>query len=216
MIKNSKWLSLLSLSMSFFTCYSQASLAKGYLIITCEQKFAKSFEGVKRTFWILPEDSISNTNPIFSPVFFSGYFQNDIDSCRRGRSIDPYFSASTKDNYLDTPQKEALDLLQAIVFTGRKKVQTIMKTWASGNQEQTTIYATSVSGSFCCSKFNYTGQKRSGYNGLLYIPYSQIAADDKFWDGEKGKIVMHIDFSRCDLSYNVLYNIFPEWRKYGK
>ena len=216
MTKNNKWLLLICFSIAFFTCYSQDSFMRRYVIITCEQKFSKGFEGIKRTFWIISADSILNTATNFAPLLLSGYFKNDIDSCCTGKEIDPYFSSPTKDNYLDTAQKKALDVLQTIVFTGRKKIQTTIKKWSSGNQEQTTIYGTSVLGSFCFSKFNYTGQKRSGYTGLLYIPYSRIEADNKFWNASKGKIIMNLDFSKCDFNYNILYNTFPEWKKYGK
>ena len=215
MTKN-KFLLLICFSITSFACYSQDSSMKRYVVITCEQKFSKGFEGIKRTFWIVPEDSILDTATNFSPLLLSGYFRNDVDSCCKGKEIDPYFSSPTKDNYLDTAQKKALDVLQTIVFEGRKKIQTTIKKWSSGNQEQTTIYGTSVLGSFCFSKFNYTGQKRSGYTGLLYIPHSRIEADNKFWSASKGKIIMNLDFCKCDFNYNILYNTFPEWKKYGK
>lgn len=216
MIKNKKWLLLLCFSITFFKCHSQGSSVKNYVIITFEQVYAKSFEGIKRTFWIVPADSIFGIETKFFPLLLSGYFKNDIDSCCMNKEIDPYFSSPTKENYLDTAQEKALDILQTIVFTKRKKIQTIIKKWSLGNQEQITIYATSVLGSFCFSKFSFTGQKRSGYSDLLYIPYSQIEGDNKFWETSKSKLIMNFDFSKYNFNYNILYNIFPEWRKYGK
>ena len=216
MTKNRKLLLLGCFLLGLFTCYSQPSSLKRYIVITCEKKNSKSFEGIKRTFWIVPEDSVQNKAINFFPLLLSGYFKNDIESSCSGKEIDPYISSSSKDNYLDAMQQRALDVLQKIVFTGRKQVQTITKKWSSGNEEQTTIYATSVRGSFCSSKFNYTGQKRSGYFGLLFIPYSGIESDNKFWNTLKAKYITSLDFSTQDLNYNILYNTFPEWKKYGK
>ena len=216
MIKNKKWLLLFCFSIAVFKCYSQNSSVKSYVIITCEQKFAKGFEGIKRTFWIAPEDSIFNTGTKFFPLLLSGYFKSDLDSCCMGKEIDPYFSSPAKENYLDAVQEKALDILQTIIFAKRKKIQTIIKKWSSGNQEQTTIYATSVFGSFCFSKLHFLGQNRSGYSDLLYIPYSQIEENNKFWDTAKGKLIMNLDFSKYNFNYNILYNVFSEWRKYGK
>ncbi len=216
MLKRNNWLLPLCFSIIFFNGYSQNSSLKSYVIITYEQKFSKGFEGIKRTFWVVPEDSISNMGSKFFPLLMSGYYKNDIDSCCLGKEIDPYFSSSVKENYLLIAQEKALDNLQTIVFDKRRKIQSITKKWSSDKQEQIIIYATSIYGTFCFSKFNFTGQNRSGYLDLFYLPYSEIAVNDQFWNTTKGKLIMNLDFTKYNFNFNILYNTFPEWRKYGR
>ncbi len=216
MKKNNKWVILFYFSLLASASYSQSPIVKSYVIITCEEKFAKSFEGIKRTFWIADEDSIFDTGTKFFPLLLSGYFKNDLDSCCLGKEIDPYYSSHEKENYLDTAQEKSLDILQTIIFAKRKKMQTIIKKWAYGNQAKVTIYATSIFGSFCFSKFNFIGKKRSDYADLLYLPNSKIEENNRFWETLKSKRFMQLDFSRYNFNYYILYNEFPEWRKYGK
>jgi hypothetical protein len=216
MIKNKKLLLILFSVTTFLKCYCQYSSDKSFVIITYEQKFSKSFEGIHRSFWITPDDSILSTGVIFYPILLSGYFKNDLDSSCIGKEIDPYFSSPIKENNLEPKEQKALEFLQTLIFAKRKKIQTIVKKWNSGNEELITIYATPILGSFCYSKFSFTGQKRSGYFGQFYIPFSQIQENDNFWHGSKAKIIMNIDFSFYNFDFNILYNKFPYWKKYGK
>lgn len=216
MTKNNKWLLVFVFSLAAIKCYSQKAAMQGYVIITYEQNFPEGIEKTHRTFWIVPEDSISDLGTRFSPLLLSGYFKNDIEDCCKGIGIDPYLSSPQKENYLDTAREKALEDLLAIIYKNRKKIQTIAKKWDTGTQEQTTIYGTSVLGSFCSSKFSITGQKRSSYAGLLYMPYDKIENNDPFWATAKGKLIVRLDFSKFDFDYNILFNVFPEWKKYGK
>jgi hypothetical protein len=216
MIKNKLLFFLVCFTIKFIRVYSQASSDNNYIIITYEQSQSKSFEGIKRTFWIVPIDSIVDQKVNLCPLLLTGYYRNDTENCRTGKEIDPYISLSTEENELDTIQKKALDKLYDIIYFKRRKVQTIQKTWSSGNQEKIIIYVTPVRGSFFFCNFNYTGLKRSGYGGLLCIPYSRIEDITEFWKMAESKSVISYDFSKCNFDYNILYNELPNWKKYSK
>lgn len=182
---------------------AQPGDVKRYVVITIEKKNSKSFEGTKRTCWIISETDLNDTSNHFLPLLIDGYFQSDIDSCCSGKFADPHINPMVT---LDTARSAALKNLQSLIWPRRRLIQKI-KSDSNGAKTQITIYATPVFGSFCACKFGPSITRLSGYSGMVLLPYIDISFNDEFWESDKAWVLKHIDFARNYFDSNMLYNV---------
>ncbi|MBO9632495.1 MAG: hypothetical protein J7578_05210 [Chitinophagaceae bacterium] len=204
MRKHKQALLLICLLMAIsFIGQAQPGDVKRYVVITIEKKNSKSFEGDKRTCWIISETDLNDTSNHFLPLLIDGYFQTDIDSCCSGKFADPHLNAAIS---LNAARAEALGKLQSLIWPRRRLVQSI-KTNSNGAKMQINISATPVFGSFCACKFGPAIKQLNGYAGDVLLPYIDISYNDEFWDSDKAWVLKHIDFTDNYFDSNMLYNV---------
>lgn len=197
----SKYFQCLILIICPNSLWSQILKPNNYIIITSEINYSKSFEGIKKSYWLIPLDSLKSRNIICYQLYLSEISKTNFEACCSGKDIDPYIvlASDTSKNYFDRKHFELLDKLEKMIFTKRKKIETIIKRWISSNSLETiTLFATSVSGVFCSSNYGYLSLQ-DGYKGKLFIPYSSFKMDEDFWKSDKANYILNGDFSKTDF-----------------
>jgi hypothetical protein len=96
-----------------------------------------------------------------------------------------------------------MDSLRHLLRTQRRRIQTIRKRWASGQQQTLTVYFTPVSGVFCVANFWQSGLYATAYAGRLYLPRAKFVGLTSFWQRPDSQQVVAWDYSR------VPFAIFP-------
>jgi hypothetical protein len=205
MTKNLKLLILAMISVwPFGIVFAQQQTLKKYIIITFEDKYESSGEGISSYYWIIPQDSILSNNNNVSRLFLSHFSKNNLIDCCNGKDINPLLMPPGTNFEFDSNYDKILDELAQIIVKNRKKIQTTTKIWAYGQKEQITIFATPVLGKFCSSNFDKFGQVDYGYKGKVYLPYSSFSYLGEFWQSEKMKFVLHEDFA--DVKFKIIPN----------
>src|SRR5688572_18738273 len=138
-----------------------------FIILTFELKTQS--HGLIKYYWISSVDSL-NTRKGLSPVYLHTFFStNDFTACCNNKPID-IFTSTTESNYkFEDEFNKNLDALNKIVLSGRRKIQTIKKTWDKGLSETITVYATSIKGQFCkCGLIGRSLKLFESYEGDIY------------------------------------------------
>lgn len=204
MTKNKLFSILAFFILTSYNTNAQKPELSSYVILTIEDSFSKGFEGIKKYYWIIEEDSIESSNSAFSPLILSGFSKDNFEKCCKGIDIDP-FALTQADSVFDIGKEYSteLDHLDKLILSKRKMVQQVIKDWIlTKNKELITFYITPIKGRFCSTGFAKTGQWRTGYNGKILIPYSSFEPDLEFWKSSKISILRNQDFA--NLRFNII------------
>lgn len=202
MTKNKIILLALLLVGSIAIVCAQEKQTKEYLILSFERKFVVSKispHGVQSYYWIIPLDSIKSYKYHVYHLFIDGFSKKNIDDCCSGKEIDPFLVFSNEAKSRDTLDYKSLDKLHRIIKENKKELLSVSKKWKTGNREDIKIFAIPISGKFCWSDFHQFGQKRTGYKGKVFIPYSTFDFLPGFWDSSISKFVINRDFSKIEF-----------------
>lgn len=204
MIKTKLYFLLLLFALANYKTTAQKQEVKRYAILTVEDSFSRGFEGTKKYYWIIEIDSIQLTKSAFYPLLLSRFSKNNFESCCKGIHTDP-FVITPADSVFDFGNdyfKES-EYLTKLIISNRKKIMQIVKEWPiKKSKEIITFYITPIQGKFCSSGFAKTGQWRTGYNGIIFIPYSTFEVNLDFWNSPQLSILSIMDFSY--LNFNVV------------
>jgi hypothetical protein len=199
-VLRSYWL-LLALLLSSQLVAGQAFRGT-YLLFTFEETASRSPHGTQTYYWLQPLDSIAH-GPLLRPLFMQGFSQQDELACCQGQAINPYAVTQSSSYNFDQPHYAAVDSLRHLLQTQRRKMQTIRKRWASGQQQTLTVYLTPVSGVFCAANFLQVGLYATSCAGRLYLPRAKFVGVPSFWHRSESQQVAAWDYSR------VPFAIFP-------
>jgi hypothetical protein len=181
---------------------AQEKPTKEYIILSFEREFVVSKmspHGVQSYYWIIPLDSIKSYRYSVYHLFINGFSKRNLDDCCNGKEVDPFLVFSNEQKSNDTSNYLALDQLHAIIKKNKKELLSVTKKWKTGSKENIRVFATPVSGKFCSSNFHLFGQKRYGYKGKVYIPYSSFNFLQGFWSSQYSKFVINRDFSKIEF-----------------
>jgi hypothetical protein len=195
------WL-LLALLLSSQLVAGQAAQGT-YLLFTFEEATSRSPHGTKTYYWLQPLDSIAQ-GPLLRPLFVHGFSQQDDLACCQGQAVNPYAVTQSSSYDFDQPHYVAVDSLRHLLQTQRRKIQTIRKRSANGQQQTLTVYLTPVSGVFCAANFLQIGLYATNYAGRLYLPRAKFVGVPSFWQSQESQQVAAADYSR------VPFAIFPQ------
>jgi len=189
-------------SMSHFAL-SQVVL-KNYVVLTFEDSYKISGENPRIYNWIVPQDSIKFYNNSFSVLLLDHYNKNNLVDCCNGKDTNPFVIEADKkhDLNMDTDYEKGIDNLKEIISKKRKKIQTIIKVWESGQKETISIFATPVTGKFCSLHLDTLGKDQYKYFGEIYMPYSSFSYSPQFWKSDKSKFILNRDLS--ETPYKVI------------
>lgn len=196
-----KTLLLIIFSLIWNNLYSQVPSIKEYIIITFEKTVNKySVDGTKNYFWIMPVDSFyDNQHFLISPLFIDAISKNDLESCCKGKRIDPFIMTTASKYNFDTNHINQINQLKIILRSKRRKIQDIFKKWTGGYIEEIKIYATPVLGSFCSCSLREETKTEVGYNGLVFIPLNSFSIIHNFEESKKFKYIIFSDYSKIDF-----------------
>lgn len=175
--------------------FSQGTGPGHYVVITFEDIYKISQHGKKDYFWIIPIDSLKSYESNLSKLFMSDFTKNNLDDCCKGNPIDPFVLIEGSIFIFEAGYSKDLGDLKQIVLKNRKRLQRITKKWETGQEETITIFATPLRGRFCSSQFEQFGQKRTGYHGQVFIPFSAFVYAEDFWKSTNAKFILNRDFS---------------------
>lgn len=168
-----------------------------YLLFTFEDINNRSPHGTQTYYWLQPLDSVSQGLAL-RPLFLSGFSQQDERACCQGQAINPYLVTQSSSYDFDQRHFTTLDTLRHLLRTQRRKIQTIHKRWATGQQQTITVYLTPISGVFCTANFLNSGL----YTRRLYLPQAKFAGAPSFWQSKASKLTGNWDYS--DVPFAVL------------
>jgi hypothetical protein len=171
-----------------------------YVIMSFEQTHKISQHGTKKYFWIFAKDSIGNYDTMPACLFLEGLSATNVSDCCSGKAMDPFLVFAGTDFRTDSLNVQWSSELTRLIQKNRKEIQTIVKTWNQGQKETIKVYATPVTGVFCFSEFHPIGQDRTGYHGLVSLPFSKFHHDAEFWASSKAKYILTRDFSKIPFS----------------
>lgn len=176
-----------------------------YFVVTVESKQTPNYHGIRTSHWIIPVDSINDSNVFEIYPFYIDYASNDnLERCIEDLPI-AIFTSTTVTNY-DFPDIyiENIELLKEIIFSNRKKVQSINKKW-SDFKEKVNIYLTPIDGDFCsCGILNGSIIDKWDVNyELMFLPVKNFRFDLNLWNTEKGKEILRSDFSEYTFGNHI-------------
>jgi hypothetical protein len=196
-MKSSIVLFLFLILVSFKTVGQQRG---EYVIMSFEQTHKISQHGTKKYFWIFSLDSINSYNVMPACLFLEGLSADNVSDCCAGKAMDPVLVFAGSDFRTDSLNVRWSSELKTLIKKKRKEIQTIVKDWKDGQKETIRVYATPVSGLFCFSKFHQIGEDRTGYDGLVSLPFSKCDYHGEFWSSSKARYILTRDFSKVSFS----------------
>ena len=167
-----------------------------YLVVSFEIDRTKDAHDTKKYYWIISKDSLGSLNATLSPLFLTGFTNDQFQSCCNGNEVDIYSfkkgdTFDLSDQYLIT--------LNGIIEKNKRKIQTVTKNWNNGYKERIDIYVTPVKGQFCMCPMSQKSEEMIGFNGCIFLPKGNFVYDDSFWESAKAKSPILNDLYKVNI-----------------
>lgn len=190
---------------AFLLCSLHArsqNVAGNFVVFTFEDAHKISQHGLKRSYWVVPVDSIRADAFPASVLLLHNFTRTDLDSCCRGRPLTPFEFAPGVSFHFEPSYGAGVDTLERLIRRHRKAVQRLTKRWETGQREIVKVFATPLTARFCAAPISNLGRFHFGYTGCIYVPQTRFRAFDTFWGTQQAALVLNRDYSR--LNFNIV------------
>ncbi len=166
-----------------------------FIIITYKFDRTNDNHPAREFYWIAPINSnIYSKSFNFYPLYFDEFSYEDLKECKEQKDINVFTMYSEENFILEKSFGNDITYLKEMVKSNKKKVQTSVKKWNTGEKEKVEVYITPVFGNFCSSNIAKQSGKEINYEGIIFLPLSKFKLNMDFFKTEEGKIIEKSDY----------------------